>query len=309
MTGRQSSRALVFACALNWASIAWALSARADDSSPGVPLPGLRSDPPGHIRVMETAIDLNGEHIVTIFTLRQTGATDRSIGVDGPLFTWRGDADPYPDRQFAELRATLDGADAPPGNGFVSLFETRDISALIREAGLDPFVIAESPPIVVRPAGSSAAAFDRLLTAQAVRASDGQFLARWSSRRIFRFALGHRAETVLSLDYRPRPGFVLLAFRDVARAIQLTSYCVTPAALAAHLGTSAVDRRFVMKTYNIAAGVNGQPPERATLRVASPDAVFCTTGGQPAFGGVGLPARQVRTGDGIARVLEFTPVD
>jgi hypothetical protein len=292
---------LLLCCAIFWSPFAWA-----DDSSSGVMLPGLRAEPSGAVRVTKAAVALSNDHIVATLTLRRIGATGASLVIFGPLFRWLGEAEPYPDRQFPELKATLDGIDVAPEKGFAAFVDQSDITSLVRAAGLDPFTIADTPPFVDPPSGSGLAAFDRLLALHAVQKSDNQFLARWTARQTFRFAIGEKAGPVLSLSYLARPGFRLLKFRDLGEMLRPGSYCVSPMGLADRLGPGAQAGDVVAKTYDIAVGVDGKSPDQVSLTVSSERAVFCATDGTAAFSRPGEPSRPARVGrDSILHVLEL----
>ena len=282
--------------------------AQADDSSHGVMLPGLVAVPPGSARVAEATVDLQDGQVHEALTLDQIGHADAAAVINGPLFGWRGEADPYPDRQFPELQATLGGVEASPGNGFAAFAGLQDITALVVSAGLDPFTIADTPPIVDRPHGAARSAFEMLQQLGAIRPSDGQFLARWTARRIFRFNLGDRAQTVLTLAYHARPGFDLMVIGDLPHAVRLADYCLTEANLAERLATPRADQLFVVKTFAIPVGIDGKPPERVMAHVENPDALFCGNDGAAVAGGPRTSPRSASVGDGaILHVIEIQP--
>jgi hypothetical protein len=269
-------------------------------------LPGLQADPAGSVHATGASIALTGGRIVATYTLARTGDVPGHLAIHGPRFGWLGEAEPYPDRQFPELIASLDGAKLPPSQNFAAFAGTLEVGETVRAAGLDPFAIAATPPFVDRLPGAHQAAFGRLLAEHAVEMSDGQALARWTAQRIWRFDLSAQPSAVLSLTYRARPGFALLAKSDIARAIPLGRYCITGPALARRLG-GAPDRLLVVKTYAFAVGVDGETPPRVALQVGDGQAVFCAADGSAAFGEPGGRPRPARAQNGVLRVLEISP--
>jgi hypothetical protein len=292
--------------------LASAAAAHANDSSRGVPLPGLQAEPADSLDASAATFDLQDGKINLSITLRRSGATavNPAVVIRGPRFGWLGEAEPYPDRQFPELKAAFDGEALPPAMDFAVFAGEQDVTAAIRDAGLDPFAITDTPPFVDLPQGRGRTAFDHLLAAHAVQRSDGQFLAKWTAQRLFRFDTAGRTRTVLSLSFRARPGFSLVTLRDLTRAVRLESYCVTAESLSGQLGRSAADRRFVVKTYEIVLGVDGKPPERAMARASGQGTFFCKPDGTAAFGGPHAASSPARVDSrGVLQVLELSAPD
>jgi hypothetical protein len=283
-----------------------AVATRADDRSRGVALPGLLAAPPGSVRATAASVDLRGDDVTLRLSLQDT-ANETALLIQGPRFTSLGEAEPYFDRQFPELRATIDGTSLAIEGGFGAFVGERDITADVRQAALDPFVIATSPPFVDPPGGAGSSAFERLVNQHAVERSDGQFLARWTAQRLFRFKLSDAPHPVFSLFYKARPGFDLFELNNLSSFVQLTSYCVTIPQLRKQLATGdQPPRQIVARAYAIAVGIDGQPPPHVSALVTERNAVFCGAEGRPVFGGSGdAPAPARADKGGVLRVLRL----
>ena len=87
---------LVVACA--------ASAAHADDTSPGVPLPPLHTNPAGALRTAQAALQIAGRHVRLALALvpRGPGAAV-TLSWQSEHIGWMGYGETYPDRQFPEL--------------------------------------------------------------------------------------------------------------------------------------------------------------------------------------------------------------
>jgi len=279
---------------------------KASDSSVGVPLPGFVSVPEHGAAAKESDLALHGDDVSLRVVIEQHGR-DPMLLIRGPRFGWLGEAEPYPDRNFPELRATLNGADAGTST-FRAFIGDLEITGDVVASRLDPFAIVATPPFVAPSEGEARRAFDRLTAERAVELADGQYLARWTAQRLFTISLGENITSAVSLAYRARPGFLLLGWADLDRLIPLGAYCVTPSALRQELKSNGQDlSQFVAKTFDISVGVDDRAPANTRARVADKNTVFCGADGQRVFGGPNQPPAMPRANDGIVRILRIEP--
>ena len=238
MTVQCSARMRGFAAGLLAATLSILVTAMADDRSAGVALPGLMVVPADSVQATAAQLAMRGDEVELRLSLQQK-RNHAELFIRGPRFGWLGEAEPYPERQFPELRATLGDAELAVDDGFLAFVGERNITAEIRKAGFDPFTIAQDPPFVDPPVeGSSGrAAFYRLVAEHAVEKSDDHFLARWTAQRLLRFKLGDSPRPTVSIFYKARPGFALVTWDSLSRRVSLKSYCVTATELRKRLAT------------------------------------------------------------------------
>jgi hypothetical protein len=306
MTGKRPAYPTLIRAGLIISLLTLTSVSRADDRSTGVSLPGLMAVPPGSVRATEAWIDLRGDGVTLRLQIRQTGKT-AALRIQGPRFVWLGEAEPYPDRNFPELRATLDGSPLSDGSTAAIFMGQHNITTEIRDAGLDPFVIAETPPFVDRPTGHGQTAFDRLIGKHAVEREDNRFFARWSAQRLFEFNLGSNPASAFSVSYSARPGFALLALDDLERGLTLGSYCVTAPELRKWLTSNRrTEKSVVARNYFIFAGIDSQVPPDIRVHVADGNAVFCGSDGKAVFSHPNdVPVRARAGGGGVVRMLRL----
>ena len=287
--------------------LACSLHARAADSSAGVPLPGLVSEPKGSARATAAEVDLSGDAVVLRLKLRASGFAS-GVSLRGPLFTWLGEAEPYPDRHFPELQAQLNGAALPPSHAFTARAGAHDVTAEVTALDVDPFVIATTPPMLDPAPAADSPSFQRLLALGGVQVTDGQLWARWQARRLWHFKLppsGTEEPLDLQLSFTARPGLALVPANGLARALPLASYCVSAAQVRSRLAAlGQPTESVVVRTYAIAVGVDGRAPGSLAARISDPRTIFCGANGQAVFGGPALaPVRADRSG--VLRILRL----
>ena len=288
-------------------------SARADDGSSGVSLAGLRSQPSVSLRANVAALTLDGDSVALRIEIQATPAA-RALRLRGPLFTWLGAGESYPDRHFPELSAALDPGPSDAAESFEAFAGGRDITAALTALQLDPFVVATTPPLIAAPTDRAAdlAAYQRLVALRAVQLRDGQPWAFWQARRVWRFTWPPTASVqpqrftqTFTLKYTARPGLRLLDAQQPARALSLASYCLSAAQWRAWLAAAELTGMpLVARTYAIALGVDGRPPARSTVQVDDAQAVFCSAEGRAAFGGP-TPAEARTDKAGVLHVLRM----
>lgn len=254
-------------------------------------LPGMQSSPSGSIRVMAARVVLRADTIAVSVTTDVTPGDLGRIVIHGPRFGWLGEAEPYPERQFPELQAAVDGTPVAVTSHFSAFVGSTDISALLRDARLDPFVIAQTPPFVSVVAGHEIA-FNQLAALGGIQKSDDGNLAQWEAARDIEVTLGGGGQHLLALTYTARPAYALIPFRQLATKLPLASYCLSTAMLAQVLGRSAADRSFEVRQYAVPVGVDNKPVAKVRVSVTAsgkPKArpaliAFCGSDGRAVMG-------------------------
>jgi hypothetical protein len=294
-----NATAIVLAFSFVVSTPAWA-----NDTSDGVMLPGLRATPRGGVVAATAAVVLHAGTVDVTISGAVSGTQPPSLAIDMPRFDWQGEAEPYPDRHFPELAVAVDGAPAKIKGRFAAYFGTVDITDIVEKAGLDPFVIADTPPLV-SPGPDGAAAFDRLKELGAVVKSGPElvgshFLAWWQAERHVQIDLPRNPALTLTLSYRARPGYRLLQLNDGTANARLRPYCLDGRTLAALLGHRS-DAGII--EYAVVAGIDGTPPKTLTVEIGEPGpsegpralAAFCGTDGKSVVvngaGSASSPAR------------------
>lgn len=282
----------------------------ADDSSAGVMLPRLHVRPANSVTMTSAVVRIDGTQVALALTL--TVHRESSITVWTPRFAWLGESNPYPDRQFPELRIMLNGTPAPVHERFRVFAGAVDISALVRAAGLDPFAIAETPPFVSLPADKSSEA-RQLARIGAISASPDGMLAHWSAQRRLAVSLKPGAAQRLTLRYAARPGYRLAPF-DAVQTEAANAACLDGASLAALLGAPGPGTLFRSYVYAIAVGLKGHMPSRVEVSFqagvhahASSIVAFCGSEGKPIVGLHDAAEGQARPDrHGIVHIVEIT---
>jgi hypothetical protein len=282
----------------------------ADDTSSGVTLPTMRSDPPGRVAVTDASADLRDGKLTLRLMLRVSDGPLVRLMLDGPRFGWMGESEPYPDRQFPELQVTLDDAPARMEDGFAAWVGNRDVTGLLRDAHVDPFAIAATPPFVtVNPQAAAP-----LVAAGAVEKSDGDYLAKWTAERRLVIALGGGGEHRLTVRYAARPGYALRSFASLGAAGTLGPVCLTAQALAPRLGNPPAGRSFVLWPDAVPLGIDGKPPVRAALTVgpaAPPEqprllTAFCGADGKPVIAATEQTAAARTDAKGVLHIMTIS---
>ena len=255
-----------FAAAFFLAAAFSAPSVYADDTSPGVALPPLHSSSPAAISLTSAHIVLNAGHIDLTLNLHVQPNSKETLTIDMPRFGWLGEGEPYPDRQFPELKFMIDGAPATPKSKDKAFAGSTDITAILQAAGIDPFLITDTPPFVL-PAHDAPATLAKLQQLGAVEQDGTDFLARWKAQRSVTLDVGANSNTV-SLSYTARPGYALLRLSEIERPATLARYCLSKQALATRLEHSPVNRLFPIYTYSIPASIDSKPPASATINAS-----------------------------------------
>lgn len=236
--------------------------AMADDSSQGVTPGRLVAVPAGSVSFTSAKVQIKGRHVVLSLQPQVRGNAHGKILLQGEPFGWLGESEAWPDRHFPELQLSVDNVAVKAEESFLAQVGKQDVSALLREAGINPWLIAETPPFVAVD-GISPELLAKLLQAGALTASGRDYLAQWRAQRTLSFA----ADQAFSLAYDLRPGFSLRSKAALGSAALQKRYCLDRRQLAA-LPNAA---QYLTKEYVIPVGVDKQVPPKVLLDV-EPDA-------------------------------------
>lgn len=274
-------------------------------------LPGMQSTPAGSVHVVAARVVLRADQVAVSITADVLPGSAGHVVIHGPRFVWLGEAETYPDRQFPELRASVDGAPVALTSRFSAFAGSTDISALVGDAQLDPFAIAQTPPFVSTVAGHGTA-FKKLVALGAIQTSDDGNLAHWEAARDIGIALGKDGQHTLTLTYAARPGYALIPFTRLAAAVPLASYCLARTELARLRGQSVADRSLVVRQYAVPVGVDDKPVGKLQVSVTSAGkpgskhalVAFCGAGGRATIGRTGDVSAAAQTDSkGVVRIL------
>jgi hypothetical protein len=144
-------------------------------------------------------------------------------------------------------------------------FDGADITADIASAGLDPFTITTTPPLVDPEQGASSA-FAHLKKRGAITTDqDGNNLAQWTAGRDISISLEGKAAAQLGLTYTARPAFATVqSLNELATRFSLSNYCVTPNSLRHLLDGVPTKTGFAVEAFTIPIGIG---PLDASRRV------------------------------------------
>lgn len=288
-------------------------AAMADDTSEGV-APRMLSAPqdssPRSV-IARSAVRMEGGEVTVSLTAQPTRPAPAQWVIQGPLYGWLGDSETYPDRHFPELRVLSAGQPVPltesvkavAGKGAV------DVSTLLQQAGINPWLIADTPPFVPTE-GISADLLAQLVRAGAVGTSGTDHLAQWRAQRTLGVAVS--PGQTLDIRYRLRPGYALMTQQALAKANLRQRYCLADAPLRA-LGTRfGRSTQFIAKRYEIAVGAQDRtpPPVRLTVQPQPGAALVaaCTRGhARPAGVGGWTDVEVVPDQRAVLHVLTLEP--
>ncbi len=255
-------------------AVTWASAGRAAESTiPGVPLPGLESDPPESVTPRSAVVTLRGDH-VTLYLEVSASADATALLLNGPRFGWLGAGERYPDRQFPELNIHLNGAAIAPHDRFEARVGANDVTNLVRAADMDPWTITRNPPVTTAHARNP-----QVLTllrnsgaiAQAGVGDDGTlYRAKWVARRLLAIPVAPAANATLQLDYDARPSITAPSADDHMMNSFERLYCVSGQELR-RLQASWDKSSVAINEYDIATGIDDSVPDAVTLSwTASP---------------------------------------
>jgi len=290
------------------------IPAFADDTSTGVAPPRVGFAPDGLVLRTQPQVRLDGRRVLLHMTLTVTSAARHPKGwVTMAPFKWRGEGDPYPDRQYPELAVRVDGRTTRVRDGFKAETAKGDITGLLRAARIDPFVIADSPPIVdVDKLGRREA--QALRDAGALKQDpDAGDLAMWYAQRKVGFDLPANRPAVLEVRYIARPAFSLRPATDSELDPRLRQACASMAGLREQAAQVLVGESVLVEEYAFDVAANAQANEAVValdLRAATdaPATVYVVCGAEGAgLVGVGhLSGLGARGSDGLVHVVALS---
>lgn len=221
-------------------------------------------DGPQRSVVARSAVRMEGSEVTVSLTAQPTLPGPAQWLIQGPLFGWLGDSETYPDRHFPELQVLRAGQPVPVTESVKAVAGGVDVSTLLQQAGINPWLIADTPPFVPTE-GISADLLAQLVRAGAVGTSGTDHLAQWRAQRTLGVALP--AGQTLDIRYRLRPGYALMTQQALAKANLRQRYCLADAPLRA-LGTRfGRSTQFIAKRYEIAVGAQDRTPPPVRLSV------------------------------------------
>jgi hypothetical protein len=310
--------------AIGLAVLCICFGARADDASRGVVLPAPEAVAPGVVvpgAAMLSLGDDQDNRTVMLELALSPGKNTRTLSIHIPPFGWSGESEPYPDRQFPELSATLDGKPATILSQSHVTFAGQDITDKVAAAQLSPFAITATPPLV-DPAPGAGASYTQLQSLGAITTDqDGNHLAQWRAGRDIAIPLDTAQH--LRFNYKARPAFASVQRLDAAGTLfPLGDYCVTTDLLRHKLGGVPAGANFALEAFAIPVGIGTRPPTslRVTLAswVGSAEAgfpssphllrIFCGADHHPVMTGLAGIRHDAATGsDGVLRILVISP--
>lgn len=299
--------------ALAMAALCLGRPAMADDSSNGVAPRILPAPQDGLVRnaqMASSAVRMNGDEVTVSVTPPPTLAAPARWLIQGPLFGWLGDSEPYPDRHFPELRVLSNGQSVTVTESVRALAGSADVSALLRQTGVNPWLIADTPPFVPTE-GLSPELVAQLVQGGAVGTSGGDYLAQWRAQRTLGVALA--PGQTLDIRYRLRPGYARLPRLALARANLRQRYCLANAQLGRLHKQFGGSAQFIARRYEIAVGAEPRAPASVRLSVAPQPGVAlvaaCTRGSaRPSEVGGWADIEVVPDERAVLHVLTLEPV-
>jgi hypothetical protein len=250
-------------------------------------LPGLRSDPQGSVTASSASLALRDGQIELTWQVIARLAEGGAVTIQMPQFGWLGESEPYPDRHFPELKVLTDGAPAAMESSFSAFVGATDVTKAIREAGVDPFLISDTPPFVK----ADEPAIEKLERLGAIRKSGGDYLAKWVAQRKVTVRLKRGSHT-LTVIYKARPSYALLSSNQIANRRYLAPYCVSATDVQAALGPPSASSMLRASIYSVPVAVDDRPLGSVDVAVDLPYAeglrrsliAFCRADGSSALG-------------------------
>lgn len=266
--------------------------ARANDSSQGV-TPGelsmLGAAAPPALSITQATVRVSGQLVTVSLTPKSPFRSQTSLVLTGAAFGWLGEAEPYPDRHFPEMRFSSDEQTIAPNESFAAFVGTTDVSALLREAGVSPWLIADTPPLV-SPDDIKPETLAKLIHAGVLAKTGDGYLARWRAQRTLSITLA--SGRAIAITYRLRPAYAMLHKQALSAPALRKRYCISTQQLRTLLREWATTPQYVVKQYDIPVSVNQRPPRSVRLSFEpEPGVAFvatCATHGAGVSGVEGL---------------------
>lgn len=212
----------------------------------------------GPLAIERLAVRLHGRD-VTIRTELLNDSGERQVAAfyaSTPLFGQLGIAEEYADKSFRDLRVTIDGARAALQSYPKAYFRGRDITSLVRKAGVDPLPHPDSDQRKLRRLGSV----------------DGAQPSDWrgSVTYAWKATLAKGARSVHEVRFRALPRFALEMVDSDRLTRQVAQFCGDPARVRRLLAQADPQASAVMvERYDIP--VDYLAMREATVDVTQPD--------------------------------------
>ena len=236
-------------------------------SRTAIPLPGLESAPPATVLPVDCAVRLVADHVSVDLSVR-TAVDSPALLLEGAFFGWSGSQAAYPDRQFPELNIRVDDAPGAVQDNFEAFMGGRNITQMLKLAGMDPWAITRSPPLTsAQPKAPQV--LKGLSNIGAIELSGSEYLAKWQARRIMRRPLKAVAQQQVTLDYTVRPAISVATLAELDTSARERRYCLSPESLRRTLRTAGATTLLSVNEYIIPAGIDGKPPRSVTVTVSS----------------------------------------
>ncbi len=245
-------------------------SPRTVESPAAVPLPGLQSDPPDTVVPRSGAVSVTADHVAVELLVGTT--TDMpALLLNGPLFGFDGSSAPYSERQFPELSIRVDGAPAVPNDRFEAFYGGRNITNMLTQADLDPWIITRDPPVA---AGDAARprVLRGLTLMGAIEPVGEDFRAKWTARRILRIPLKNIPVQRVELSYTARPARAVMTAGALDTAARERRYCLSPRELAKLPHRGATTLNLAVQEFTIDTGIDGMAPAAVSVTVQPSEA-------------------------------------
>jgi hypothetical protein len=244
------------------------LQMKADDVSRGVAPPAPVAIPAGAVKVKSSSLNIKSKKITIQMSVEVGDSQGAILKLTLPRFGWMGEAEPYPDRDFPDLTFLIDGKIVAVRDQFRAFVGNQEITHILEQDKLDPFVIAATPPFLAWKDKDSHSV-EGLKSAGAIEAEGSQYVAKWDAQRIITLKVPSGAHE-LSLTYKARPAYRLLAIKNLKHSEDLAGACITENDL-----TNALHERtptITVREYTIPASIAGEKPELVEAHVDFSDA-------------------------------------
>jgi hypothetical protein len=236
-------------------------------SYPAVPLPALESDPAGTVTPQTCTVNLIAG-MVKLDLSTQTAYDVPALLLNGPFFGWLGPSEPYPDRQFPELKIAVDGRPIVPQDRFEAFAGTYNVTNLIKAAAMDPWAITRTPPLAMAPP-QYAQTLHVLKNVRAIEASGDAYLAKWTVRRVIRIPLAVIPQQQVELDYMARPAVGRVTADQLDTRSREKLYCISPQDIQRIARRGASPPWLAIREYSIPTGIDGNAPTAVTLTMST----------------------------------------
>jgi hypothetical protein len=249
---------------------------QAEVGSSGAPLPALESDPPDTVFPQSCSVSVVADGITVEMSVSESGEMPALL-LNGPLFGWMGEADPYPDRHFPELEIRIDGAPVMPNDRFEAWAGKNNITNLVRAAEMDPWAVVRTPPYTSAHAKNSQVLI-ALRNAGAIEQAGDNYLAKWKVRRIVRIPLNAAPRQSVEFRYSARPGHSLLNdMEQVVTPAREREYCISEKQLRSTLRRAHAAGLLDVTEHAIATNIDDHTPSTVTLTLSGDAAATSRT--------------------------------